>query len=190
MTSDFELNTYARQSSHNGRECAIRVTERLSALACPLLLSVTILGLLPGCAALQADTKPKLHVISLANQTRGREVEVSIADPAADHVIVLLSYWPVWWKLSIAKGTRVQGVLFSSGNTDRDNSVVTGLPEGLVAVDVRLPKPIRRYGYGEKFGTIQLREDFIELREKLLARYGVEIATFQSGVSQTSFMIR
>lgn len=138
----------------------------------------------------RANAKLRLHVISLANQTAGHKVEVSVADPAAEHVIVLLSHAPVSWKLSISKGTRVQGVLFSSGNTERRNSVVTGLPEGTAAIDVNLPKPIQRYGYDQKFGTIQLREDFIELREKLIGRYGVGITDFQSGISQTSFMIR
>jgi hypothetical protein len=141
--------------------------------------------------AQQEPGRLKLHVISLANETsRTREVDVSVAGATSEHVLVLLSGRPVRWKLSVAEGTAVRSVLFYAGSKHRDISSFAGLPAGLVPVEVRLPMPIRRYGYDERFGTIRVRDDYAALSEKLLARVGVPIATFQSAVSQTSFMIR
>lgn len=145
----------------------------------------------PRAFAQREEGRLRLHVITLAIQSGGlREVEVSVADKAAEHVLVLLSSQPVRWKLSIAEGTVVGEVLFYSYNKRSDNSVITGSPEGVVPIDIRLPMPVLRFGYDGPTGKIQLNEDYVRLQERLRARYGVDIGTFQSGVSQASFMIR
>lgn len=141
--------------------------------------------------AQQEPGQLKLHVISLANESSAtREVEVSIADATSEHVLVLLSSRPVRWKLAVAGDAVVRSVLFFAANRYRGNSSFVGLPGDLRPVEVRLPMPIQRFGYDERSGTIRLRDDYAALNEKLLARYGVEITTFQSAVSQNSFMIR